>query len=458
MFGVTFRHGVHPPDSKSLTEHVPVRRMPFPDRIALPLRQHAGRPAKCLVRKGDRVERGDKIAEADGFVSVPIHASAAGTVVDIDWWPHPDGSMAETVIIDVERFSAQIPRPRSVPEWEGLSPDEVRAAVQEAGVVGLGGAAFPTHVKLAPPAEYPIEWLLVNGAECEPYLTTDHRTMVEYPERVHFGVRIMMQCLGVKRAVIGVERNKPDAIAALERTRPTDIDVSVLPLVVKYPQGAEKMLIHVVTGREIPSGKLPMHVGTVVQNVGSIATIAEVFETGLPLIERVVTVTGPGVVRPSNLIVPVGSTLGDVLDYCGGVTDDAAEIVFGGPMMGTSQPDMRTPLIKGTTGVVVLTEREVKPKPVYPCIKCGHCLDACPVFLDPSGLGLLAQAGRYEAMEAHHLADCMLCACCSYVCPSNIPLSQMFALSKTALRKQQMASAAREAAGVGVSGTGGKAA
>jgi len=458
LFGGTFRHGVHPPDSKRLTEHVPVRRMPFPKRVALPLRQHAGRPAKCLVRKGDRVERGDKIAEADGFVSVPIHASATGTVVDIDWWPHPDGSMAETVIIDVEEFSAQIPRPRSVPEWEGLSPDAVRAAVQQAGVVGLGGAAFPTHVKLAPPAEHPIEWLLVNGAECEPYLTTDHRTMVEYPERVHFGVRIMMQCLGVKRAVIGVERNKPDAIAALERTKPTDIDVSVLPLVVKYPQGAEKMLVHVVTGHEIPSGKLPMHVGTVVQNVGSIATIAEVFETGLPLIERVVTVTGPGVVRPSNLIVPVGSTLGDVLEYCGGITDDAAEIVFGGPMMGTSQPDMRTPLIKGTTGVVVLTAREVKPRHVHPCIKCGHCLDACPVFLDPSQLGLLAQAGRYEAMEAHHLADCMLCACCSYVCPSNIPLSQMFALSKTALRKQKVASAAKEAAGAAVAGNGGKAA
>ncbi|MEJ2203831.1 MAG: electron transport complex subunit RsxC [Gemmatimonadota bacterium] len=439
LFGVTFRHGVHPPDSKSLTEHVAVRRMPFPKRLALPLRQHAGKPARCLVKKGDRVERGDKIAEADGFVSVPIHASAAGTVVDIDWWPHPDGSMAETVIIDVAPFSPQVPRPRLVPDWHGLSPDGVRKAVQNAGVVGLGGAAFPTHVKLAPPPDLDIEWLLVNGAECEPYLTTDHRTMVEYPERVHFGTRIMMQCLGVKRAVIGVEMNKPDAIAALERTKPDDLDVTVQPLIVKYPQGAEKMLIHVVTGREVPSGKLPMHVGAVVQNVGSIATIAEIFETGLPLIERIVTVTGPGVVRPSNLIVPVGSPLGDVLDFCGGLTDDAAEIVFGGPMMGSSQPDMRTPLIKGTTGVVVLTDREVKPKQTYPCIKCGHCLAACPVFLNPSRLGLLAQASRYEEMVDLHLNDCMLCGCCSYVCPSNIPLSQMFALGKSALKRKQSA-------------------
>ena len=447
LFGVTFRHGVHPPDSKTLTEHAPIRRMPFPARVALPLRQHAGRPARLLVRKGDRVERGDKIAEADGFVSVPVHASAAGTVADIDWWPHPDGSMTETVLVDVEPYSPQVPRPRIVPDWHGLTPDQVRAAVQQAGVVGLGGAAFPTHVKLSPPPEHPIEWLLVNGAECEPYLTTDHRTMVEYPDRVMFGVRIMMQCLGVHRAVIGVERNKPDAIAALEGALPADLDVTVQPLVVKYPQGAEKMLIHVVTGREVPSGKLPMHVGAVVQNVGSIATIAEVFETGLPLVERVVTVTGPGVVRPSNLIVPVGTLLSDVLDYCGGLTDDAAEIVFGGPMMGTSQPDLRTPLIKGTTGVVVLTRREVKPRKTYPCIRCGHCLDACPVFLNPSRLGILAQAGRYEDMAEHNLMDCMLCGSCSYVCPSNIPLSQMFALSRNQLKRQ---AAVRKAADAGV--------
>jgi electron transport complex protein RnfC len=439
LLGHTFRHGVHPPDSKSMTEHIPVRRMPFPKRIALPLRQHAGKPATPLVKKGDHVERGDKIAEADGFISVPVHASAAGTVADIDWWPHQDGSMAQAILIDLDEFSPQIPRPRMIPDWHGLTPDEVREAVKNAGVVGLGGAAFPTHVKLAPPKDNPVDWLLVNGAECEPYLTTDHRTMVEYPERVHFGIRIMMQTLGVKRAVIGVEMNKPDAIEALDRTKPDDIDVTVQPLTVKYPQGAEKMLIQVVTGKEVPSGKLPMHVGAVVQNVGSIATIAEIFETGLPLIERIVTVTGPGVVKPSNLIVPVGTLLGDVLDFCGGITDDAVEIVFGGPMMGSSQPDMRTPLIKGTTGVVVLTEKEVKPKKTYPCIKCGHCLDACPVFLNPSALGILAQASRYEEMVDMHLWDCMLCGCCSYVCPSNIPLSQMFALGKSALQRKSSA-------------------
>jgi Na+-translocating ferredoxin:NAD+ oxidoreductase subunit C len=435
--GPSFRHGVHPPERKELTSALPIRRMPFPDEIVLPLRQHAGKPAKLLVKRGDRVERGDKIAEADGYVSVPIHASAAGTVVDIDWWPHPDGSMAEAVRIKVEKYSPQLARPRMIPHFAGLTPQQAVEAVRQGGVVGLGGAAFPAHVKLSPPKDVRIEMLLVNGAECEPYLTTDHRTMVEFPERVHFGTRIMMHTLGVSKAVIGVEKNKPDAIEALQATIPSDLDITVLPLTVKYPQGAEKMLIKAVTGREVPSGKLPMHVGVVVQNAGSIACIAEIFETGLPLIERVVTVSGPGVKRPSNLIIPVGSKLKDVLGFCDGLKDDAAEILFGGPMMGGSISDLETPLIKSTSGVVVLTKAESKPQQVHPCIRCGHCLDACPVFLNPSQLGVLAQAGRYEEMEQMHLADCMLCGSCSYVCPSNIPLSQMFALSKGALRRQK---------------------
>ena len=442
MFGAaTFRHGVHPPELKGLTERVPIRRMPFPEELALPLRQHAGKPAKLVVRRGDRVERGDKVGESDGFVSVPIHSSAAGTVKDVRLWPHPDGSMAETVLITVDRYSPQVPRPRIVPRWEGLEPRQVVEEVQRGGVVGLGGAGFPTHVKLLPPADVPVHTLLINGAECEPYLTTDHRTMVEYPQRVQFGIRIMMKALGVERAVIGIEKNKPDAIGRLTETLPSDLDVRVLPLTVKYPQGAEKMLIEVVTGREVPSGKLPMNVGVVVQNVGSIACIAEIFETGYPLIERVVTVTGPGVGRPSNLLVPVGTKLRDVLDYCDGLTEDAAQIVFGGPMMGSAQPDLDTPLIKGTTGVVVLTRSQVRSVTRYPCIHCGRCLEACPVFLNPSLLGSLAQAGRYTEMEEASLADCMLCGCCSYVCPSNIPLSQMFALGKNMSRRVKQTAA-----------------
>jgi electron transport complex protein RnfC len=434
-FAAGFRHGVHPPERKELTSTVPVRRMPFPEEIVLPLRQAAGKPAIPIVRPGDRVERGDTVAEADGWMSVPIHASSAGTVKKIDWWPHPDGSVAEAILLEADPYSPQVPRPRIVPRWQGLSPQEVVEAVRKAGVVGLGGAAFPTHVKLLPPEGIEVRTLIVNAAECEPYLTTDHRIMVEYPERVHFGIRVMMHALGVERTVIGVENNKPDAIEALEATLPDDLDVKVQSVRVKYPQGYEKMLIKTLIDRSVPAGKLPMHVGVVVQNVGSIAAIAEVFETGLPLIERVVTLTGPGVARPSNLIVPVGTKLRDALEFCGGLVGDVTEIVFGGPMMGASQPDLDAPILKGTTGVVILTREESRPRRRYPCIQCGTCLDACPMFLNPSLLGQLAQAGRYEEMGEAHLADCVLCGCCSYVCPSNIPLSQMFALGKAGLRK-----------------------
>jgi electron transport complex protein RnfC len=438
----TFRHGVHPPELKELTEKEKIRRMPFPDEVVLPLSQHTGAPAKPIVSEGDRVERGDKVAAADGFISSPVHASASGTVAGIDLWPHPDGTYKPAVRIAVDRYSAQAPRPRIVPRWEGLSPKQVVQAVQEAGVVGLGGAAFPTHVKLSPPPDTELDTIIINGCECEPYLTTDHHIMAEYPERVHMGVRIMMHTLGVDRAMIGIERNKPDAIEAIRATLPSDLNVTVHPLTVKYPQGAEKMLIKALLGREVPSGKLPMHVGAVVQNVGSCAAIAEVFDTGLPLIERIVTVTGLGVEKPSNLIVPVGTKVGDLIAACDGLTEDAHEIVFGGPMMGAPQSSLDTPILKGVTGVIVLAKHETKTKESYNCIRCGHCLDACPVFLNPQLLGVMARAGRYEDMEEQRIWDCMLCGCCSYVCPSNIPLSQLFQVSRTALQRLKARSAA----------------
>ncbi|MHC4923894.1 MAG: electron transport complex subunit RsxC [Planctomycetota bacterium] len=430
-----FRHGVHPPELKELTAGVAIRRLPFPGRIVLPLRQHAGKPAKAIVSVGDRVERGDLVAEADGWVSSPVHASAAGTVEELSLQPHPSGTTEPAIVIAVEPRSAQMPRPRVVPEWEDLEPAELVEAVRHAGVVGLGGAAFPTHVKLSPPEHAKVEVIVLNGCECEPYLTTDHRTMVEYPDRVLLGLRIMMRCLGVERAMVGIERNKPDAIEAIRARLPDDLDVEVLPLTVKYPQGAEKMLIRAVLGREVPEGRLPLDVGVVVQNVASVATIAEVFDTGLPLIERIVTVTGRGIARPGNLIVPVGTPLRDLIDACGGITDEAREVVLGGPMMGASVADLDAPVTKGTTGVVVLTEDECRRRETHPCIKCGHCLDACPVFLDPQLLGRLARAKRWTEMEENHLGVCMLCGCCSYVCPSNIPLSQLFAVGKTSLRK-----------------------
>ncbi len=431
-----FRHGVHPPDSKALTAGLAVRRMPFPERVVLPLRQHAGRPARLVAQVGQRVERGDLLGEADGHVSAPVHASAAGTVEAVGLWPHPDGSWQPAVTLAVDRDSPQAPRPRIVPRWEELSPAGIVAAVRDAGVVGLGGAAFPTHVKLAPPAGTRLDCLVVNGCECEPYLTTDHRTMVDFPDRVALGVRILMTCLGVRRALVGVERNKPDAIEALRGALAGVPGVEVLPLTVKYPQGAEKMLVRALLGREVPSGKLPLDAGCLVQNVASAATLAEVFETGLPLVERIVTVTGPGLVRPANLIVPVGTLLRDLFAACGGLRDDARKVVLGGPMMGGAVASLDAPVLKGTTGVVVLRAQDCRPMEQQPCIRCGRCLDACPVFLNPQRMGALARQQRLDELQAAHLSDCMLCGCCSYACPSNIPLSQQFAAARTALRQR----------------------
>jgi len=435
----TFQSGVHPDDAKQLTAASPIRRLPFPDEVVLPLQQHTGAPAKLIVRVGDRVERGDMIAAAQGFISSPVHASAAGRIAAIGPWSHPSGQYQTAVRVAVDRYATQTPRRRLVPDWEDLSRQEIVAAVQQAGVVGLGGAAFPAHVKLSPPDDQRIDTLLVNGCECEPFLTSDHRVMVEYTERVFLGIRIMLHCLGIGRAVVGIEQNKPDAIEAMQAAIPADLDIEVRGLEAKYPQGAEKMLIKALLDREVPSGGLPGKIGVVVQNVGSVATLAEVFETGLPLIERIVTVTGPGVREPGNWIVPVGTKLLDLLAASGGLADDASEIIFGGPMMGVAVASLDTPVLKGTSGVLVLSHDEASAKENYPCIRCGHCLDACPVFLNPQRLGNLAVNERWAEMTPHHLMDCMLCGCCSYVCPSNIPLSQLFATAKTALRRRPAA-------------------
>jgi len=432
----TFQSGVHPDDAKERTADRPIRRLAFPDEIVLPLQQHTGAPATLMVRIGDHVERGDMIAAADGFISSPVHASAAGRVTSIGPWPHPSGQYQTAVRIAVDRYAVQTTGRRLVPDWEGLSRQEIVAAVQQAGVVGLGGAAFPAHVKLSPPSDQSIDTLLVNGCECEPYLTSDHRVMVEYSARVYLGIRIMLHCLGIRRAVIGIELNKPDAIEAMRAARPADLDIEVHGLEAKYPQGAEKMLIKALLDREVPSGGLPGKIGVVVQNVGSVATLAAVFETGMPLIERIVTVTGPGLHEPGNWIVPVGTKLRDVLAGSGGLTDDASEIIFGGPMMGVSVASLDTPILKGTSGVLVLSKHEVAQEDHYPCIRCGRCLDACPVFLNPQRLGSLAQHERWPEMIDVHLMDCMLCGCCSYVCPSNIPLTHLFAMAKSALRRR----------------------
>jgi len=433
---LSFKHGVHPPENKDITSGIASRRFPFPDEIILPLSQHIGTPAKALVKPGDRVERGDVIAEAAGFISSAVHATAAGTVKSIELWPHPSGAMVPSIRIDVDPNSTQMRRPRSVPRWQDVKAEDLSKEIARAGIVGLGGAAFPSHVKMTPPKDQPIDLLLINGCECEPYLTSDHRTMLEHPDDVYTGIRIALKALGITRAVIGIEANKPDAIETMRKTAPDDLDVTIQPLEVKYPQGAEKMLIKAVMGREVPSGALPSAIGALVQNVATAANVAVAFETGQPLIERIITVTGRGIKKPGNWVIPFGTRLRDVIEHCGGLTDDAAEIVFGGPMMGLGQANLDVPILKATGGILVLSKDECKHQDIMPCIRCGKCLEACPVFLNPQLMGMLAKAECYEELaEEAHLADCMLCGSCSFVCPSNIPLSQMFTAARTQMKR-----------------------
>jgi electron transport complex protein RnfC len=433
---LSFKHGVHPPENKDITSGIASRRFPFPDEIILPLSQHIGTPARALVKPGDRVERGDVIAEAAGFISSAVHATAAGTVKSIELWPHPSGAMVPSIRIDIDPNSTQMRRPRTVPRWQDVKDEDLSKEIARAGIVGLGGAAFPSHVKMNPPKDQQIELLLINGCECEPYLTSDHRTMLERPDDVYTGIRIALKALGITRAVIGIEANKPDAIEVMRKTVPDDLDVTIQPLQVKYPQGAEKMLIKAVMDREVPSGALPGKIGAVVQNVATAANVAAAFETGQPLIERIITVTGRGIRKPGNWIIPFGTKLRDVIEHCGGFTDDAAEIVFGGPMMGLGQANLDVPVLKATGGILVLSKDECKHQEIMPCIRCGKCLEACPVFLNPQLMGQLAKAERYEELaEDAHLADCMLCGSCSFVCPSNIPLSQMFTAARTQMKR-----------------------
>jgi electron transport complex protein RnfC len=434
----TFRHGIHPAQHKGLTEGKLIERMPFPEQLILPLSQHLGAPSKPLVQPGAKVYRGQVIAEADGFLSVPLHASATGRVSAIEKRQHPSGNLVDAVIIAVDPNSPQSLFDAGPIAWQSMTTAQLLAGIQSGGFVGLGGAAFPTHVKLSIPEGKRVQFFLINGCECEPYLTTDHRIMLEYADAIIEGTRVIQHALGTRKSYLGVETNKWDAIKLLRDRIPDDLDCTVIPLETKYPQGAEKMLISAVLKREVPSGRLPIDVQVVVSNVGTVAGIGDLFALQQPLIERVVTVTGPGINNPSTLLIPLGTRLRDVLDYCGGLTDDARQVLFGGPMMGSPQYNLDVPILKGTSGIVCLTNIQAPPRIEYPCIRCSACLDACPVFLNPSQLGQLARNGRYDEMLGLHIMDCMECGSCSYVCPSNIPLVQRFRVSKGLLRAKMI--------------------
>ena len=432
----TFKHGVHPRDFKELTNQLPIRRLPFASTLVLPLSQHAGKPSSPLVKPGQEVVRGQPIAEADGFMSVPLHAPATGKIKSISLMPTARGPKTPCIILNVYEGSTQQELYDNPHDIDNMSADEITQAVQDAGMVGLGGAAFPTHVKMKPPAEHHVDTLLANGCECEPYLTCDHRIMLEQPQNLIQGIRLIQHALGVDKAVIGIEDNKMDAVQSIaEHLQPND-QIRVQAVQTKYPQGAEKMLIKSVMGRSVPPGSFPSAVGVSVFNVGTLAQIGELLPHGRGVIERIVTVSGPGVKKPGNYLVPVGTPVRFLLDYAG-VTDKAHEVILGGPMMGMSVSALDVPVTKAMSGMVVLEQDDpdLKKSQTHPCIRCGWCVEACPMQLNPSMLGMLGASADYETMaQDYHLNDCFECGSCSYVCPSNIPLVQYFRIAKSVNR------------------------
>lgn len=432
----SFRHGVHPPEAKDATRDLPIRRLPFAPLLVVPLAQHLGRPSIALVREGQEVVRGERIARPDGFLSVAMHAPASGVVKALGLCPSIAGRMVPAVYLEPQPGSTQ-EVVEGTPCPLDASPEQIVRAIQEAGVVGLGGAGFPTHAKLRPPDDGSFDTLIVNGVECEPYLTTDHRVMLEQREDIFTGLRYLLVATGAARAIIGVEGNKPDAAAHLRAGLPEDLPASVEVLPVKYPQGAEKMLIEALLGRRVPAGGLPADVHALCVNVATTAEIGRLLPHGRGIQERVVTVTGPAVRNKGNYRVPIGTPLRFLLETVG-VEDDLSRVFLGGPMMGGAASSLEIPITKGTSGVVAFSERESAATRVapHPCIRCGYCVDACPMFLDPSQLGLLAANERYQEMaDRHHLMGCFECGACAFVCPSHIPLVQRFRVAKAALRK-----------------------
>ena len=425
-----FEHGVHPAHLKDQTEDLAILRVPFGKHFVMPLGQHIGVPAKAVVAEGERVKRGQLIAEPGGFVSTALHSPVTGTVTRIGDFRGVDGRFAPAIGIEADPFATQEVDPVPPTDWQALSLDEFISAVQQAGIVGMGGAAFPSHVKLSVPEGITIEKLLINGAECEPYLTNDHRLMLERPEALLEGAEIMRQKLGAEEVVIGIEKNKPDAIEIVSRHIAEGQPVRVAPLDVKYPQGAEKMMIRSVFGVEVPAGQLPRDVGVNVNNVGTIVATADYFLRGMPLIERVVTVAGPGVTYPANLVVPLGTPVRDVLQFCGGLKQGTREIIMGGPMMGRPVASLDVPVLKGCSGLLVFTEEQTSRRTEFPCIRCGRCVEACPYFLNPSRLARLSKARMYDEMKDFHVFDCVECGCCTFACPSNIPIVQLIRTAK----------------------------
>lgn len=427
----TFAGGIHPPDNKQWSAHKAIEDCPLPAELIVPLAQHIGAPSVPCVEVGQRVARGQEIGSAKGFVSVPVHAPTSGEVVALENRPHPWGASLPAVVIRPDGEDRWAPEIQPA-DPAALSPEEMVEKVRQAGVVGMGGAAFPAHVKMSPPPEKKISTLIFNGVECEPFLTADHRMMLEEPEQILQGVALLQLVFGAERVVIGIEANKPDAIALLTRLT-SGTPVEVMPLEVKYPQGAEKQLIAAVTGKEVPSGGLPMDIGVAVHNVSTAAAVTDAVIHGRPLIERICTVTGPAIREPKNLRIRIGTPLSHLVEVCGGLLEEPGKIIMGGPMMGFAQLGLDVPATRGTSGLLLLRSSDVALLPEGPCIRCARCVQACPIHLLPTTIAGYARRDLHAEAAEYRALDCIECGSCSYVCPARIPLVQAIRYGKAAI-------------------------
>ena len=413
-----FYGGVHPVENKEYTEHLALKKFPEPDTVIIPLSMHIGAPANPVVQAGDTVKVGQLIGEQAGFISAPVHSSVSGTVVAVEPHTHPNkgpGVMSVVIKNDGKNTLHESVKPNK--PLEELTPDEIIDIVKEKGIVGMGGATFPTYVKLKPGK--PIDAVLINGSECEPYLTADHRVMLEYAEDIVFGLRAMMKAVAAPEGVILIEDNKPDAIALMEeKVAPYD-NIRICAAKTQYPEGAEKMLIKKVMGRQVPSGKLPADVGCVVSNTSTAKAISDAIRKGMPLVERVVSVTGEYIKNPGNFVVKLGTEVQELIDYCGGITGEDVTLKMGGPMMGAPLKDTHVPIIKGSNGVIAIAADHTEEQE---CIKCGRCVDVCPMELEPLNIAKFAQLGDAEKLLKLNVMDCFSCRCCEYICSSKIPL------------------------------------
>ncbi len=435
----TFRGGIHPAENKHITEGLEFSNLSVPSVCHIPLQQHIGAPAKPVVQVGDQVEEGQLIGAATGFVSANVHASVPGKVIEITK-KLTVYQKQTTVTIEAEGAFVSSAQKKVAADFTTMEPGDILSRIKDAGIVGLGGAAFPSSVKLSPPPEMAIDHLIVNGAECEPYLTVDDTLMRTFPEAVIEGVRITLRVLGISSAIIGIEKNKSGAVRALqdalERIKPSE-DIRVKALRTKYPQGAEKQLIYSLLKREVPSRGLPMDVGVVVQNVGTIYAIREAVLFGKPLFERYITVSGSMINRPGNYKVRIGTTLQDIVDECGGLKGEPAKIIIGGPMCGLSVHSLDIPVVKGTSGVLFLSEDEVNIGDYGDCIRCGKCVAACPMGLLPCDLGLAVENNRFDIANDLFPSDCIMCGSCSFSCPANRPLSHFIKLAQERIKQKK---------------------